>query len=197
MNRLHGPRERWTVLSVGLAGLAAFLAFAQARSGWAAPPAEGGSSGIKVGDRLPDVLVIGAGGKPVRLTQTGAQVKLISIVPQLNTPVCDEQTHRFSEQRGSPDPKVQVITLSTNSADDQAAFAKKARIGNITFLSDAPGYEFGRTTGLLLSPYKILHRAVLVVDRDNVIRHLQLVPMGELPNFDAAYEAAGKLLPRP
>jgi thiol peroxidase len=197
MNRLHGRKERWTVLSVGIAGLVALVAFAQARSGWAAPPSGGGASGIKVGDRLPDVLVIGAGGKPVRLTQTGATVKLISIVPQLNTPVCDEQTHHFSEQRASLDPQVQVITLSTNSADDQAAFARKARIANITFLSDAPAYEFGRTTGLLLSPYKILHRAVLVVDRHNVIRYLQAVPMGELPNFEAAYEAAGKLLPRP
>ncbi|HSE57408.1 MAG TPA: redoxin family protein [Nitrospiraceae bacterium] len=197
MNRLHGPKERWTVLSVGIAGLAALVMFAHASSGSAASSSAGGSPGIKVGDRLPDVLVIGTGGKPMRLTQTGAPVKLISIVPQLNMPVCDEQTHHFSEQRGSLDPKVQVITLSTNSADDQAAFAKKARIANITFLSDAPGYDFGRTTGLLLSPYKILHRAVLVVDRHNVIRYLQLVPKGELPNFDAAYEAAGKLLPRP
>ena len=197
MNRLHGPKENWTVLSVGIAGLVALVAFAQARSGWTASTSGEGSSGIKVGDRLPDVLVIGAGGKPVRLTQTGATVKLISIVPQLNTPVCDEQTHHFSEQRASLDPQVQVITLSTNSADYQAAFARKARIANITFLSDAPAYEFGRTTGLLLSPYKILHRAVLVVDRHNVIRHLQVVPMGELPNFEAAYEAAGKLLPRP
>lgn len=196
MNRLHGPRKRWTVVTIVMAGLIALVMFADASSGSAASSSAGGSAEIKVGDRLPDVLVIGAGGKPMRLTQTGALVKLISIVPQLNTPVCDEQTHHFSEQRGSLDPLVQVITLSTNSADDQAVFAKKARIGNITFLSDAPGYEFGRTTGLLLSPYKILHRAVIVVDRDNVIRHLQLVPMGELPNFEAAYEAAGKLVPR-
>jgi thiol peroxidase len=196
MNRRHESSGRWTVVSVGIASLAALVMFARASSGSAASSSAGSYAGIKVGDRLPDVLVISAGGKPVRLTDVGGPVKLISIVPQLNTPVCDEQTHHFSEQRGSLDPLVQVITLSTNSADDQAAFARKARIANITFLSDAPAYEFGRTTGLLLNPYKILHRAVLVVDRHNVIRYLQLVPIGELPNFEAAFEAAGKLLLR-
>lgn len=148
---------------------------------------------VKVGDRLPDVPLTGSNGKPVRLTETKGRVKLISIVPQLNTPVCDEQTHHFSEENGGLDRRVEIVTISTNTWDDQAAFAKKARISNITFLSDAPGYEFGRRTGLLLPMYKILHRSVIVSDSDNVIRYVQLVPMGELPNFDTAYEAARKL----
>jgi thiol peroxidase len=150
-------------------------------------------STFKIGDRLPDVPLTGANGKLVRLTDTRGRVKLISIVPQLNTPVCDEQTHRFSEENGGLDRTVEIITISTNTSDDQAMFAKKARISNITFLSDAPGYEFGRRTGLLLPMYKILHRSVIVSDTDNVIRYVQLVPMGELPHFDAAYEAARKL----
>jgi thiol peroxidase len=88
---------------------------------------------------------------------------------------------------------VEIITLSTNPWDGQAAFAKKARISNITFLSDAPSFEFGKRTGLLLPMYRILHRAVIVADAENVIRYVQLVPMGELPNFDATYDAARRL----
>lgn len=148
---------------------------------------------FNVGDRLPDVSLIGSNGKPVRLTNTKSRVKLISIVPQLNTPVCDEQTHHFSEQNAGLDRTVEIITLSTNPWDGQAAFAKKARISNITFLSDAPSFEFGKRTGLLLPMYRILHRAVIVADAENVIRYVQLVPMGELPNFDAAYDAARRL----
>jgi thiol peroxidase len=148
---------------------------------------------FKVGDRLPDATLIGFNGKSVRLTDMLSRVKLISIVPQLNTPVCDEQTHHFSEQNAGLDRTVEIITLSTNPFDDQAAFAKKARISNITFLSDAPSFEFGKRTGLLLPMYRILHRAVIVADAENVIRYVQLVPMGELPNFDAAYDAARRL----
>jgi thiol peroxidase len=97
---------------------------------------------LTVGDRLPDATLIGFHGKSVRLTDTQSRVKLISIVPQLNTPVCDEQTHHFSEQNAGLDRTVEIITLSTNPSDDQAAFAKKAGISNITFLSDAPSFEF-------------------------------------------------------
>jgi len=147
-----------------------------------------------VGDRLPDATLIGFHGKKsVRLTDTQSRVKLISIVPQLNTPVCDEQTHHFSEQNAGLDRTVEIITISTNPSDDQAAFAKKARISNVTFLSDAPSFEFGKRIGLLLPTHKILHRAVIVADADNIIRYVQLVPMGELPDFDAAYDAARKL----
>jgi thioredoxin-dependent peroxiredoxin len=146
-----------------------------------------------VGDRLPDATLIGFHGQPVRLPDTQSRVKLISIVPQLNTPVCDEQTHHFSEHNAGLDRTVEIITLSTNPSNDQAAFAKKARISNITFLSDAPSFDFGKRTGLLLPTHRILHRAVIVVAADNIIRYVQLVPMGELPDFDAAYDAARRL----
>lgn len=152
-----------------------------------------GQPNFKVGDRLPDADLIGSGSKSVRLTHTRGRVRLISIVPQLNTPVCDEQTHHFSEQNGGVDRTVEIVTISTNASADQAAFAKKAGISNITFLSDSPSYEFGKQSGLLLPSYKILHRSVIVADAENIIRYVQLVPMGELPNFDAALEAARRI----
>lgn len=181
------------LLLVGLfAILVAFVPGAIA-DGSAASLGDGGQPTFKIGDRLPDASLIGSNGKPVRLTETKGRVKLISIVPQLNTPVCDEQTHHFSEQNGGLDRSVEIITLSTNTWDDQAAFAEKAHISNITFLSDAPSHEFGKRSGLLLPLHKILHRSVIVAATKNIIRYVQLVPMGELPNFDAAYEATRKL----
>ena len=149
-----------------------------------------GQPTFKVGDRLPNAGLIGSRSQSVRLTDTRGRVRLISIVPQLNTPVCDEQTHHLSEQNGGVDQTIEIVTISTNASADQAAFAKKAGISNITFLSDSPSYEFGRQSGLLLPSYKILHRSVIVADAENIIRYVQLVPMGELPNFDAAFEAA-------
>ncbi len=123
-----------------------------------------------------DAPLVAADGTVVRLTDSVGRVKLISIVPQLNTPVCDEQTHHVSERNEGLDRLAEIITLSTNSRDDQARFARKARISNIRFLSDAPAHAFGKQTGLLLPLYGILHRAVIVADEDNVVRYFQLVP---------------------
>lgn len=152
-----------------------------------------GEPTLKVGVRLPDASLTGSKGTAVRLTDTVGRVRLISVVPQLNTPVCDEQTHHFSEQNGGLDRMVDIVTVSTNTADDQSQFAAKADIRNVTFLSDAPELAFGRATGLLLPMHRILHRAVIVADRENIIRYFELVPMGQLPNFDGAFEAARKL----
>jgi thiol peroxidase len=162
----------------------------------AAPPASPvkTETALRVGETLPDAAMVGDAGKPVRMAGKKGRVKIISVVPQLNTPVCDEQTHRFSEQNGGLDRSLEIMTLSTNSAEDQTRFARKAKIANITFLSDAPAFDFGKRTGLLLEMQGILHRAVIVADAQNIIRYVEMVPMGQLPNFEAAYAAARKVL---
>ncbi|GJL56815.1 MAG: hypothetical protein NPIRA02_39470 [Nitrospirales bacterium] len=149
---------------------------------------------LEKGHVLPNSRLVGIGGAQVHLDDLKGRMKILSIVPQLNTPVCDEQTHRFSEQNGGLDKELEIVTLSTNTFDDQAHFADKAGIHNVTFLSDAPEYDFGKTTGLLLSTHSILSRTVVVADNDNVIRYIEHVPMSQLPNFENAYEVARKLL---
>jgi thiol peroxidase len=67
----------------------------------------------------------------------------------------------------------------------------------MTFLSDAPDFHFGRETGLLLDEIDILHRAVMVLDADSIIRYIEIVPMSQLPDFEQAYRAARRLLPKP
>lgn len=155
---------------------------------------QGPGSQLKPGAPLPDARLALPEGKTVSLAAKKGRVKILSIVPQLNTPVCDEQTHRFSEQNGGLDQVVEIITLSTNTAEDQVRFAEKAKIHNITFLSDAPAYDFGKRTGLFLPSLRVLHRAVIVADETNVIRYVEIVPMGQLPNFDGALEAARQVL---
>lgn len=178
---------RWSHV---LAALCLFGLWARAADGLGSLIQDGSQPTFKVGDRLPDAQLMGRNGSTVRLTDTRGRVKLISIVPQLNTPVCDAQTHHLSEANEGLDRTVDLVTISTNTVEDQAQFSRKAGIRNITFVSDAPHYDFGKTTGLLLSMYRVLHRAVIVSDRDNIIRYFEVVPMGQLPNFDRAYEAA-------
>lgn len=149
---------------------------------------------LEKGQSIPAVTVLGAEGQAVSLESLKGNVTLISVVPQLNTPVCDEQTHRFSERNGGLDQFMTFVTLSTNTYQDQETFAAKAGIRNMTFLSDAPAYEFGTRTGLLLEQFSVLHRAVLVLDTRGIIRYVETVPSGQLPDFDQALRVSRGLV---
>jgi len=151
---------------------------------------------LEEGQPIPVAILIGKEGESISLDTLKGQVTLVSIVPQLNTPVCDEQTHRFSEQNEGLDELIAFVTMSTNTHTDQAKFANEAKIHNMTFLSDAPDFHFGRKTGLLLDEVDILHRAVLVLDENSIIRYVEIVPMGQLPNFEQAFKAVRHLLPQ-
>ncbi len=150
---------------------------------------------LEKGSLIPSVTVIGKDGKAVSLDTLKGHVTLISVVPQLNTPVCDEQTHHFSERNGGLDQSITFVTLSTNTYKDQQEFSAKANIHNMIFLSDAPEYQFGTHTGLLVEDLSILQRTVLVLDTKGIIRYVERIPMGQLPDFDQALRVSQSLLP--
>jgi len=150
---------------------------------------------LQIGNPLPNATLKQYGRRPdIRLDDIKGKVKIISIVPQLNTPVCDEQTHRFSETNGGLDKILDIITISTNSAEGQYKFAQKAKIKNLIFLSDAPGFDFGNKTGLLNGSFGYLKRTVLIADEDNIIRYVDLVPGGGMPDIKKALAQARKIL---
>lgn len=149
---------------------------------------------LKVGQKLPNARLLQDGKPQIELDQLKGRVKIISIVPKLNTPTCDEQTHKFSEENGGLDQKLDIVTISTNPSDVQTAFAKKAKIENMTFLSDAPEYEFGNRTGLIYPNRKYLMRTVMVVDENNIIRYVDFVEGGGLPDIQGALKAANQVL---
>lgn len=149
---------------------------------------------LKVGNPLPNAILSRYQKEDIRLNETKGKVKILSIVPQLNTPVCDEQTHRFSEDKGDLDQHVQLITISTNSAKDQDLFAKKTNIKNMLFLSDRPHFDFGERTGLLNSSFGFLRRTVIIADENNIIRYIDFVPGGGLPKIKKALRAAQNIV---
>ena len=149
---------------------------------------------LKVGKPLPNATLSEYGKMSVELKDLKGKIKIISIVPKLNTPVCDKQTHKFSETNGGLDKEIDIITLSTNSAEAQHQFAKKAKIKNLLFLSDSPDFSFGKKTGLLIEGLDVLRRTVIVTDQNNIIRYVDFVPSGGLPNIKKALKAAQDLL---
>lgn len=150
---------------------------------------------IAVGEKLPDAMVTGADLKPVNLGDGNGKVRIISVVPSVDTKTCEKQTHELSEDNGGLDKQVEMITVSMDLPFAQSRFAKEAKIANVTFLSDYKAREFGENHGLLIEPLGLLARAVIVTDRDNVVRYIQVVPeVTALPDMQAAMKAAKGLL---
>lgn len=150
--------------------------------------------GVKVGDTLRSVMLVKGDLSRVDITDTKGKVRIINIVPSLDTVVCEQQTHYLSEKNNGLDKMIELITVSVDTPFAQGRFAKEAKIANVLFLSDYRGGEFGKTHGLLVKDPHLLARAVMVVDKDNVIRYLQVTPeLAQLPDMDAAFRFARSL----
>ena len=150
---------------------------------------------IQVGETLRSVNLAKGDLSLIDVTETDGSVRLINVVPSLDTTVCEQQTHYLSEKNQGLDQHVTLITISVDTPFAQDRFAKGAEIDNVKFLSDFRGGEFGKTHGLLLEGPHVLARAVLVVDGQNVVRHLQVTPdLGHMPDMEKAVQVARSLV---
>lgn len=153
--------------------------------------------GVKVGEKLHPVNVTKNDLELVPITGTAGKgkVRIISVVPSLDTKVCEQQTHYLSEKNNGLDRMIELITVSIDTPFAQKRFAEEAKINNVTFLSDYRDADFGKSHGLFLKGPHILTRAVLVVDPENTVRYLQLTPeLAQLPDLDEAFRVARKLI---
>jgi thiol peroxidase len=154
-------------------------------------------TGVKVGDHLRAVKLTDRDLALVNIAHTAGsgKVRIISVVPSLDTKVCEQQTHQLSEKNHGLDKMVELITVSIDTPFAQKRFAEEAKIRNITFLSDYRGADFGKTHGLFLRDPHFLARTVMVVDAQNVIRYLQITPeLAQLPDLDEAFKVARSLV---
>jgi thiol peroxidase len=153
--------------------------------------------GIRVGDPLRDVKVAQTDLSLVNIADTkgAGKVRIISVVPSLDTKVCEQQTHLLSEKNKGLDKMVELITVSIDTPFAQKRFAEEAKIHNVTFLSDYRGADFGKTYGLFLKEPHLLARAIMVVDSRNTVRYLQITPeLAQLPDMDEAFQFARSLI---
>jgi thiol peroxidase len=157
-----------------------------------------GSSPLQVGQTLPNVSLPDVSLNLVDLKMFRGKVTILSVVPSLDTPTCEKQTHILSEESEGLDQKTNLVTISRDLPFAQKRFAKEAGIGNIRFLSDYRDAAFGLASGLLIEENRLLTRAVLVLDGQGVIRHLEIVPeLGHLPDMKRAFALARELLSIP
>lgn len=150
---------------------------------------------LKVGDSAPDVTLLSNDLSPIQLSSYKGKVCVISVVPSLDTPVCDMQTRRFNEEAGNLGDNVAILTMSMDLPFAQARWCGAAGVDKVATLSDHRDAAFGEAFGVLIKELRLLARAVFVVDKDGAIQYIQLVKeVTEEPDYNAVLEAVKKLV---
>ncbi len=132
--------------------------------------------------------------KPVHLSDFAGKIKLISVVPSLDTPVCELQTQRFNQEVARLSDRVAVLTVSVDLPFAQGRFCSTHGIEGIRVLSDYQQVSFGTAYGVLVDGLRLLARAIFVVDAADVIRYVEIVhEVAEHPDYDKALEVVATL----
>jgi thiol peroxidase len=145
---------------------------------------------LQAGDHAPDFNVVDGTLSAVNLEKTGHNVRIISVVPSLDTPVCDLQTKRFNEEAAKL-PGVDILTISMDLPFAQKRWCGAFGVDRIKMLSDHRTGSFGEAYGTLIKDLRIESRAIFVLDSSNLIRYVEYVKeVADHPNYDAALAAA-------
>jgi len=148
---------------------------------------------LKIGDRAPDFEVVGTDFNPVTLADTGGKIRIFSVVPSLDTPVCDTMTRRFNKEAANL-PGVQIFTVSMDLPFAQSRWCSAAGVRKLVMLSDHRKGSFGASYGTLVKETRLESRAIFVVDEGGTIRHAEYVKeIGDQPDYAAAFKAVQNL----
>lgn len=145
---------------------------------------------LKAGQQAPDFTALANDLKPATLGDFAGKVRIISVVPSLDTPVCDAQTRRFNQEAAKL-PGVEILTISMDLPFAQKRWCGAAGVERVRTLSDHREASFGLAYGTLIKELRLEARAVFVVDKQGILRHVEYVrEMTAHPSYDAALKAA-------
>ncbi len=149
---------------------------------------------LKAGDAAPDFTVSKNLLEDVSLKDYAGKIKLISIVPSLDTGVCDAQTRRFNEEAAGLGDDVVILTISADLPFAQARWCGAAGVDRVITLSDYKSRSFGEAYGVLIKEFQLDMRSIFVVDTNDTITYVEyLGEMTEHPNYEAAIDAVKSL----
>ena len=151
---------------------------------------------LEVGKPLPSATLVNAATmEKIDLSRERGTVLLLSIVPSIDTRVCEAQTHYLGEQGDKLPAAVRKVTISRDTPFAQKRFAEEAKLRNILYLSDHRLGEFGQAGGLLIDDLFLLARSVVIVDEEGIVRYVQVVPeITNLPDMEKAFARAVELV---
>jgi len=149
---------------------------------------------LKVGDKAPDFKVLDNDLKEVTLEDFVGKIKIISVTPSLDTPVCDLQARRFNQEAANFSSDIAVLNISMDLPFAIARFCNAAGIDRVKTLSDHRDASFGNAYGVLIKELRLLARSIFIIDRDNIIRLKQIVPeVTDHPDYESAVNTIKKM----
>lgn len=147
---------------------------------------------VKVGDQAPEFTVLANDLSPFHLKDSAEKVKIISVVPSLDTGVCDAQTRKFNEEASKLD-NTEVLTISVDLPFAQKRWCGDSGLEHVITLSDHRDLSFGKAFGVAIEELRLLARAVFVIDTNDKVTYVEYVQEAtNHPDYDAAIEAAKK-----
>ena len=151
---------------------------------------------MQPGDKAPEVeLATGVLAKSQLLAGTAGKIRLVSVVPSIDTSVCDAQTRRMNEAASALGDAVVVVTVSVDLPMAQKRWCGAAGGERVLLLSDRLGLAFGKAYGTAVPDLGAEQRAIFVIDAADTVRYVEYVPgIGQHPNYDAALAAVRALL---
>ncbi|WP_058303512.1 thiol peroxidase [Gorillibacterium timonense] len=150
---------------------------------------------LHAGESAPDFTVSKNLTESATLQDFAGKIKLISVVPSLDTGVCDMQTRRFNEEAANLGDEVVILTISNDLPPAQARWCGAAGVDQVVLLSDHKDVSFGTAYGVLIKELRLLMRSIFVLDKENKIRYVEyLGEMTEHPDYDKAIAAVKALL---
>lgn len=145
---------------------------------------------LTVGSDAPDFSLIANDMSRVSLADSAGKVRLISVVPSLDTGVCDMQTRRFNEEAANLGDQVVILTVSVDLPFAQKRWCAAAGVEQVQTLSDHFDMNFGDAYGTHIKEARMEQRSIFVVDDNNKVRYVEYVPeVGQHPDYDAALAA--------
>lgn len=148
---------------------------------------------LKAGDKAPGFDVVDKTLQPVKLADTSGSVRIFSVVPSLDTPVCDMQTKRFDDESRKLG-NIKIYTVSMDLPFAQARWSNNFGVDDVIMLSDHRDGSFGMAYGTLIKEWRILSRAIFVLDENDVIRHAEYVKeVADHPDYETALAKAKEL----
>lgn len=149
---------------------------------------------IKVGDQAPNFTVTANDLSSKTLNDLAGKIRLFSVVPSLDTGVCDQQTRKFNEAAAELGDDVAIYTVSMDLPFAQKRWCGAAGIDKVVTVSDHRDASFGEAYGVHMKELRLLARSIFVVDADGKVAYVEYVPEGtNHPNYEAALEAVKAL----
>jgi thiol peroxidase len=146
---------------------------------------------VAVGDKAQDVTLADGMTTTFRLLgDTAGKTRLISVVPSIDTGICDLQTRRMNEEAATLGDNVVVLTVSADLPMAQKRWCGAAGVERVKMVSDHVDMAFGEAYGTWVQELRLDQRAIFIVDAADVVRYAEYVPaIPQHPDYDAALAA--------